>query len=80
MPVTKSAKKALKVSIRRASENARVRRAYKAAVKKVATASKNKQGEAVKQAQSVLDKAVKNNVIHARKAARLKSRLLKPQA
>jgi len=80
MPVTKSAKKALQVSIRRAKENAWVRAGYKKALKRVSAVTKSKRAAALKQAQSALDKAVKNNVIHRRRAARLKSRLTKTAA
>lgn len=64
MPITTSAKKALKVSQRRTTENRRQKRAVKAALK-----------ERSPRGQSLLDKAAKNKVIHRNKAARLKSLL-----
>lgn len=67
MPITSSAKKALKVDIRRAIENKTVRARFKALIKK---------GD-VKKAQAAIDKAAKLNVIHKNRAARLKSRLMR---
>lgn len=64
MPVTSSAKKALKVATRRGAENRRVRERMKAAIKT------NDES-----AQSKIDRAVKANIIHRNKAARLVSRL-----
>lgn len=64
MPVTTSAKKALRVATRRAAENKRVRSRMKAAIK-AKDAS----------AQSLIDRAVKAHIIHRNKAARLISRL-----
>ena len=81
MPVTKSAKKALKQGIRRGKENDRTRRAYKLAIKKFKKepASKN-----LSLAYSKIDRAAKKNVIHKNKAARLKAQLsritIKPPA
>lgn len=72
MPVIKSAKKALRRSIRQASVNERVRKEYKAAVKAVRGTPTP---EKLKKAYSELDQAVKKNLIHRNKASRLKSRL-----
>ena len=81
MPITKSAKKALRQSKRRAERNLIKRNAYKAAVKKVrafAINGKTKEAtEALPVAYKALDKAAKTNVISKNKAARLKSRLAK---
>lgn len=66
MPVSTSAKKALKVATRRAAENKRVKTRLKAALKANA-----------KNSQSLVDRAVKAGVIHKNKAARLVSRLHK---
>ena len=90
MPITKSAKKALRVSNRRHTINLRVKRTYKDAVrdvrrpadKKPANAeSAEKSTETLKKmlirVYSELDKAAKKGVIHKNKAARLKSRLAK---
>ena len=69
MPVTRSAKKALRVSRRRHEENLRVKKALKDALKR---ASK----ERLNDTYSAIDKAVKFDIIHTNKAARLKSRLV----
>jgi len=81
MPITKSAKKALRQSKRRAARNLIKKEAYKAAVKKVralAISGKAKElNEALATAYKALDKAAKTNVIAKNKAGRLKSRLTK---
>lgn len=71
MPVTQSAKRALRRAIRQAATNQKIRDAYKRAVKNVRRASTKK----LSQAFSALDRAAKKGVIHHKKAARLKSRL-----
>jgi len=74
MPVTSSAKKALRQQKRRARENKRTRRRYKEAIKKFL----QKPGEkTLSLAYSLIDRAAKKNVIHPNKAKRLKSRLAK---
>ncbi len=74
MPVTSSAKKALKQEKRRAKENKRTRRQYKEAIKSFL----KKPGEkTLSLAYSLIDRAAKKNVIHANKAKRLKSKLAK---
>ena len=82
MPVTKSAKKALRVDIRRKAENVITKEVYKKAVKLVRKAVQEGAGdisELLGKAQSALDKAAKTKTIHRNKAARLKSRLAKKQ-
>jgi len=74
MPVTLSAKKALRRDQHRAKINLKIRRQYKEALKK---AKKSRTKKAFIEACSSLDKAVKKKVIHRNKAARLKSRLTK---
>jgi len=74
MPVTKSAKKALKQQIRRSKENKRIHRAYKLAIKKFKKEPTNKN---LSWAYSKIDRAAKKNVIHKNKAARLKAQLSK---
>lgn len=70
MPITKSAKKAL-----RSSEKKRVRNEkFKTELKEVIKKTNNKN---LPLAYSKIDKAVKKHLIHANKAARLKSRLAK---
>ena len=77
MPVKKHAIKALKVDIRRAAENASSRKAMKAAIKVVMSGEAKDNKKAITKVQSLIDKAVKNNVIHKNKAARLHSRMAK---
>jgi len=80
MPLTKSAKKALKVSKRQKAENDVVRANIKNALKSAKIAIKNKSneaGELLSKAYRELDLAAKKHVIHKNKAARLKSRLTK---
>jgi small subunit ribosomal protein S20 len=83
MPVTKSAKKALRVDIRRKEENIATKTIYKKAVKlarKAVQEGASELSDLLSKAQSALDKAAKSNTIHRNKAARLKSRLAKKQA
>ena len=70
MPISKSAKKALRVSQRKTSLNRHRKEIVKEAVK--GASEKN-----VNHAVSLLDKAAKWGIIHPNKAARLKSRLSK---
>jgi ribosomal protein S20 len=80
MPVTKSAKRALRVSERRHLENLKTKDLYKKAVKTVRKAvetSAANVGELLNAAHSALDTAAKSKTIHRNKAARLKSRLAK---
>ena len=79
MPITSSAKKALRQNIRRAKRNVTRKETYKKIVKNFRNliAEKNT-AEAAKQLPAVfqaLDKAAKNKVIERNKANRLKSRL-----
>lgn len=80
MPVTKSAKRALRVADRRHQENLRTKALYKKAVKavrKAAESAASNAGELLSDAQRALDTAAKAKTIHRNKAARLKSRLAK---
>lgn len=70
MPITKSAKKALRVADRKTSLN----RYRKARLKDALRVTKDEQ---VNTAVSLIDKAAKWGIIHPNKAARLKSRLSK---
>ena len=72
MPITTSAKKALRRDRRRAIINKRIRTKIKDVLKK---ARQKPTKKAVAQAASLLDQAAKKKVIHRNKAARLKSRL-----
>ncbi len=73
MPITRSARKSLRVSIRRKAEN-------KVWKRKTAKALKSAEAKNLAEVYRVLDKAAKEGVIHANKAARLKSRLTKKLA
>jgi len=74
MPVTKSAKKALRRDRRRQMVNERLRRQLKRVLKQARAKPTKK---LLSQAASLLDRAAKKRVIHPNKAARLKSRLAK---
>jgi len=74
MPVTVSAKKALRRDRRRMIVNRRIRRQL---IKALKQARKKPTKKLLNQAVSILDRAAKKGVIHSKKAARLKSRLVK---
>ncbi len=81
MPITKSAKKALRQSKKRRVRNLKQKDATVKELKtfKKFVAAKNKKDalKALPQVYKALDKAVKNHLIAKNKAARLKSRLTK---
>lgn len=81
MPITKSAKKALRQNIARRKRNLQKKEAYKKAVKEIKKALVAKDIEKAKtlisKAYKALDKAAKVGVIKKNKASRLKSRLAK---
>jgi len=74
MPVTQSAKKALRRDQRRATVNSQIKEKIKAALKQ---ARKNPNKKNLESAFSALDRAAKKKFIHQNKANRLKSRLAK---
>lgn len=74
MPVIKSAIKKLKQDKKRQKQNENVEQTMTQAFKK---ALKGKSEKTVAFAFSAIDKAVKANIIHKNKAARLKSKLAK---
>jgi len=74
MPVIKSAKKKLKADRKRASANRKIRSLVEVAIKKT---EKTLSQKSIQNAFSVVDKAVKNKIIHKNKASRIKSRLSK---
>jgi ribosomal protein S20 len=74
MPVIKSAKKKLRQDIKREKINDFLRKTLKTAIKE---AQKGKTAEKIKKAVVLTDKAVKKNLIHKNKAARIKSSLSK---
>lgn len=80
MPVSKSAKQALRTAERRHLENISQKNLYKKttkAVRKAVEQGSDDLKDLFSKAQSALDRAAKNNTIHPNKAARLKSRLYK---
>lgn len=72
MPILRNAKKALKVSQRRAAMNTPIRSRVKTAVD---AAKKKAEAGTLSTAFSAIDKAVKHHIIHRKKAARMKSQL-----
>lgn len=77
MPITDSAKKALRQSARRREQNLAKTKTYKNAIKAFL---KSRTKETLSQVFQAVDKACKANVIHKNKAARLKSKLAKALA
>lgn len=82
MANTSSAKKAIRVSKRKAVINLRTKRAYKTASKNVlkSIAGKGKKGDSqalLSSAFKSIDKAAKRNIIHKNTASRYKARLAK---
>lgn len=81
MPIKKSAKKYLRASRKRAVQNAKIKKTFKDAVKKLSEFIKAGKIEDAKKmfptVQKALDKAAKVAVITKNTAARKKSRLVK---
>ena len=78
MPIIESAIKALRQEHNRQAINNRVRTKLKQAVDQVRKSPKPSDSK-LSEAYSILDRAAKRNVIHHKKASRLKSRLSKYQ-
>lgn len=74
MPVTKTAKRALRSQTRKEGVNDKIKRDLEIAIR---VAKKNPTQKNIRQAISVTDRAAKKNVIHKNKAARMKSSLSK---
>jgi len=78
MPITASAKKALRQSLRRKVRNLRRKNAYKTALKELSkfasTGNKKEAEKLLPKVYKSLDKAAKTNVIAKNKASRLKSK------
>lgn len=74
MPILKNAKKALRSSQKKAEINGRVKSMLKTMTDKMI---KEPTADILNLAFSAIDKAKKRNIIHANKAARLKSRMSK---
>lgn len=81
MPITRSAKKALRSSLTKREFNLRrkatVAKTTKSLKKLVVAGSKKEAEEALRQAQKALDKAVKARTLNKNTASRRKSRLSK---
>jgi len=80
MPITKSAKKAIRVSARKKTINDRRRKAMKEIIKKIEKLAQTDRAEAQKllsAAFQAIDKSAKQGVIKKNNAARKKSRLAK---
>jgi small subunit ribosomal protein S20 len=76
MPIIKSAKKKLRGDIKKTRNNQKYIRLYKKTLKDFFK-KKTAKREQLKKVYSILDKAVKKNIIHKNKASRLKSRAAK---
>lgn len=70
MPIIKSAKKALRASLRKEKRNANQKKLLKEALRLV-------NAQNINATFSKIDKAAKNNIIHPNKAARFKAKLAK---
>ena len=81
MPITSSAKKALRTSKRKHVYNLRRKRAVDAVVREIKSLVKAKKGDEAKKllpnAYKALDKATKGNTLNKNTASRKKSRLAK---
>ena len=78
MPITKSAKKAIRGSLRKKAFNDARKKAMKDVMKKFVKLAKSDQGKAqalLAQAYQAIDKAAKRGVIKRNNAARKKARL-----
>lgn len=74
MPVTKTAKRALRGSLKKESVNKLILSKLEVAIR---IAKKGKKEESIIKVFSLADRAAKKKVIHANKAARIKSQLSK---
>ncbi|MEK7174882.1 MAG: 30S ribosomal protein S20 [Patescibacteria group bacterium] len=81
MPIKKSAKKALRQTIKRTAANRKVKDAIRKVqndlAKKIAAKSKTEAREMLAKLAQIVDKAAKNNVLAKNKAGRIKSRFQK---
>ncbi len=78
MPITQSAKKAIRGSLRKKAFNDSRKRAMKEIIKKIEKIAKTDKKEAIKMLSSAfatIDKAAQKNVIKKNNAARKKARL-----
>jgi len=77
MPIIKSAKKALRQSIKRRLRNIKLKEAIKNAAVKMKKAKKEEMNKFLSLAYKAIDKAAKSGIIKKNTAARKKSRLAK---
>jgi small subunit ribosomal protein S20 len=81
MPITRSAKKALRQNVRRRKQNIKRKTDLKSVIKQykkiIASGDKEEAKKYLSQVYKKLDKAAKVNLIKKNRAARLKSRLSK---
>lgn len=80
MPIIQSAKKRVRQAKKATIRNVKTKRSYRSAVKEfesLASSSPKKAADALNQAQSEIDKAVKKGVLHKNTAARKKQQLAK---
>jgi ribosomal protein S20 len=77
MPVTKTAKRALRGSLRKAEVNKRLVNDLDAAIR---TAKRDKSDKTLQAVFSLADRAAKAHIIHTKKADRIKSRITKKVA
>ncbi len=81
MPITKSAKKALRQSVRKKAQNTIQKNTVRDLAKKLKTLVKDKKNDEAKKTLilnvKAIDKAVKNNVLKLNTASRKKSKLAK---
>lgn len=74
MPQQKSAKKRVKIGLRNQERNRAARSTLRTRLKQTTEARETDRDTAVRDHQSVVDRAVKSGLIHRNRAARLKSR------
>lgn len=81
MPIMKSAKKALRQSLKRKQKNTGIKRRIKEVFKEFVKLIKNNKLDEAKQKipnlVSLIDKAAKRNIFHKNKASRKKSQIAK---
>jgi len=79
MPITKSAIKAMRQSLKRRQTNLKTLEKYKKALrdfrKLIVKGARAEAEKAMSTASSLIDKAVKKNQVHHNKASRLKARM-----
>lgn len=81
MPRIKSAKKRMRQTKTRTARNKATRSELRTAIKKVRTAaSPTDAAKAMKEAEQMIDRAGRKNIVHRNTAARTKSRLAKSLA